>query len=96
MKLNEWVDEKVPVQTQVRDEQVNVVDKTIYKTEKVIYIDPPKRKLVCGKGKHNWSCVDKHKYLFSCSNCPRKVIAYPVSYHFRDGQLINKDTNEVV
>lgn len=96
MKTNEWIEEQVPVQKTAFDDKGNKTSVTEWHTQKVMYVDVKPRKVICADGQHVWFSKDIHKYQFGCKHCTRTVIAYPVSYEFKDGVLTHRDTGQTV
>jgi len=96
MKLNEFIEEKVPIKVHSLNDKGELEEKTEWHTQKVMYLDPKRTKIVCKPGDHNWYSKNIHTYLFACHNCKRTVRAFPVSYNFKDGVLTHKETGEVV
>jgi len=96
MKLNEWVEEKIPIKSIKADEKGNLQETTEWHTQKTIYIDPPAIKIVCKTGDHYWYVVDTHNHIFACKHCKRRVKVYPVTHDYKDGQLIHRQTKQLV
>jgi hypothetical protein len=70
--------------------------KDIPAKQKTMYVDSPIKKIICARGEHNWRVIDKRNYIFACSNCKLKRKVYPVTYRFEKGQLIHKETSEII
>lgn len=97
IKLGVDIEEEVPVLKNQFDPKTHKVS-SVYQLEKVRtrYIDAPKEKVSCKTGGHNYRVADKHRWIFACNNCTFARRAFPTTHRFSNGQLIRKDTNQLV
>ena len=81
-KVGEWIEEDVEVDV-VRPliDEKNPEHKTFIRqkekfTQRTMYIDAPKRKVMCSEADHEFEPTNTPN-LFACTKCHFKVIAYP-------------------
>lgn len=99
--LNEWVEEEVMVREVVpevdeKNNKVHLTYKDVPHQQKTMYVQPKTSIAKCEDGQHNWLCIDRHKYLFSCTKCPYRYKAFPITFDFKDGHLIHRVTGQVI
>ena len=91
IKLNEWQEEEVGVKAKVPEispdgKTFNYVEKEIKGVERVMYVDPPKRTVICPRGKHDFFPRDTSKGIFSCRKCDYRYKTFPVTHtYYEDG-----------
>lgn len=104
-KLGEWIEEEISITAKVPEvsedgKSIKYVDKEIKATQKVMYVDPPKRTVICSHGKHDFYPQDPSRGLFACNKCDYKFKTYPVSHEFYQdetgGHLRSKRTHSLV
>lgn len=86
--MNEWVTEKVPVTVKRVNEKGEVDDRVEMHEQKVMYLDPKPRSVLCKENEHEWTPFNIHTYDFACKKCVRHVIASPAYWKFENGKLI--------
>jgi hypothetical protein len=93
--IGEWIEEDVQVLKHKFDlEKKRVVSVYEMEKQKTMYINAPKEKYRCKNGEHEFVCIDKHKYIFSCTKCQfcRKVYPTKYMYNSKTKKLIDKST----
>ena len=97
IKLDQFVDEEIPVQKNSFNPKTGKVFST-YKLEKVKtkYVNAPKEKVSCRDNDHTYRVADTHKWIFACLNCPVAKKALPFTHKFIKGKLIRKATGRFV
>jgi hypothetical protein len=97
--LDKWVEETKDLEIvtpKYSKKGVEFVKKTIEAKENVVYTEPTNYRTFCARGEHHWECEDPHNYIFRCSKCSLKRKVFPITYDFKDGQLINRRTGELI
>jgi len=99
VRLGEFTEEDVPIEKIKFDpdtKKLSIV--TQIEKRKVMYIEAPKEKIRCRDGEHIFKVVDKHRYIFTCTNpgCHYSRIVYPSTYKFEGGKLIHRVTGKVI
>ncbi len=94
-KLNEWVNEAVPIKTVEYDpntKKATVADKV--EQRKVQYVHAPLKKYRCKNGEHIFKVLDRSRYIFGCTKCQYSRLAYPTTFKITpEGYMIDMRTN---
>jgi hypothetical protein len=97
-KLNEWIEEDVPVRRLVPKESKGGVRfdlVTQMEKQRAIYVDAPPVRVGCKKGEHEWYMANKHTYFCKCRKCSMGRSIFPVTHTIKDGHIIHLVSGEI-
>ena len=63
---------------------------------KSIYTKATPQTFTCGKGKHSWIMIDRHKHLAKCQNGVQHRFLRAVWETIKDGHIVDRETGQII